>query len=45
MRRQPLLHGEDPPSFWAVVDELALRRSLAGDPGMRGQIQHLIDLL
>jgi transcriptional regulator with XRE-family HTH domain len=44
MRRQALLHGENPPHFWAVIDELTLRRPLADIPALRKQIRHLIDL-
>ena len=44
MCRQALLHGEDPPHLWAVIDELTLRRPLAGVPALRKQIRHLIDL-
>jgi transcriptional regulator with XRE-family HTH domain len=44
MRRQSLLSGEDPPHFWAVVDEAALRRPLGGAPAMRKQLRHLIEV-
>lgn len=44
MRRQASLHGDDPPHFWAVVDEMALRRPVAGLPALRKQIKHLLDL-
>jgi transcriptional regulator with XRE-family HTH domain len=44
MRRQSLLTQEDPPHFWAVVDEAALRRPLGGVEVMRRQLRHLIEL-
>jgi transcriptional regulator with XRE-family HTH domain len=44
MRRQSLLDAEEPPHFWAVVDEAALRRPLGGAPVMRKQLQHLIEV-
>jgi transcriptional regulator with XRE-family HTH domain len=44
MRRQSLLEGEDPPHFWAVVDEAALRRPLGGAEVMRRQLRHLIEV-
>src|SRR5689334_10335337 len=44
MRRQALLRGEDPPHFWAVVDEAALRRPLGGAAVMRRQLEYLIEV-
>jgi transcriptional regulator with XRE-family HTH domain len=44
MRRQSLVTGEDPPHFWAVVDEAALRRPLGGVAVMRRQLEHLIEV-
>ncbi len=44
MRRQSLLTQEDPPHFWAVVDEAALRRPLGGVEVMRRQLRHLVEL-
>jgi len=43
-RRQALLHRDDPPHVWAVVDEVALRRPFVGRSALRGQIRHLLDL-
>ncbi len=43
--RQRILDGENSPKFWAVIDEAALRRPIGGVEVMRGQIQHLIDLM
>ncbi|MBG0817707.1 helix-turn-helix transcriptional regulator [Planomonospora sp. ID82291] len=44
MRRGRLLHRPDPPRFWAVIDEVALRRLIGGRSTMRAQIEHLIRL-
>lgn len=43
MQRQQLLHREDPPQLWAVVDEAALRRPIGGPAVMRGQLTALIE--
>lgn len=43
MRRQQVLHREDPPQLWAVVDEAALRRPIGGPVVMRQQVTALID--
>ncbi len=43
MRRQQVLHGEDPPQLWAVVDEAALRRPIGGTAVMRQQVSALIE--
>ncbi|GAA0387553.1 helix-turn-helix transcriptional regulator [Microbispora corallina] len=45
LERQRILDGESSPMFWAVIDEAALRRPIGGVEVMRGQIQHLIDLM
>ncbi|WP_235557884.1 helix-turn-helix domain-containing protein [Sphaerimonospora mesophila] len=45
LERQRILDGGDGPLFWAVIDEAALRRPIGGVDVMRGQIQHLIDLM
>jgi transcriptional regulator with XRE-family HTH domain len=45
MRRQSLLTNDDPPLFWAVVDEAALRRPLGGRPAMRRQLQRLLEVV
>lgn len=42
MTRQQILTRPDPPQFWAVVDEAALRRPIGGAAVMRGQIEALI---
>ncbi|MBQ1032704.1 helix-turn-helix transcriptional regulator [Micromonospora parva] len=43
MQRQQLLHRENPPQLWAVVDEAALRRPIGGTEVMRGQLTALIE--
>jgi hypothetical protein len=43
MTRQQLLTRPDPPLFWAVVDEAALRRPIGGPKVMRAQIEALIE--
>ncbi|WP_169952781.1 helix-turn-helix transcriptional regulator [Microbispora sp. H11081] len=45
LERQRILDGGSSPKFWAVIDEAALRRPIGGVDVMRGQIQHLIDLM
>ena len=44
MRRQAILSAPDGPTLWAVVDEAALRRSLAGAELQREQLDRLIEL-
>jgi transcriptional regulator with XRE-family HTH domain len=42
LARQQLLSRADPPHYWVVLDETALRRPIGGPQVMRGQIGHLI---
>jgi Domain of unknown function (DUF5753)/Helix-turn-helix domain len=42
LARQEILHRPDPPRYWAVLDETALRRPIGGRHVMRDQIGHLI---
>lgn len=42
-RRQRILHREDPPHLWLVIDEGALRRRIGSRAMMRAQLGHLID--
>jgi len=44
MDRQTLLNAPDPPRFWAVVDEAALRRSVGGSKIMSAQLSHLAEV-
>ncbi|WP_442934506.1 helix-turn-helix domain-containing protein [Micromonospora sp. CPCC 205546] len=43
MQRQRLLHRENPPQLWAVVDEAALRRPIGGPQVMRDQVAALVE--
>ena len=42
--RQEILHRDDPPKVWAVLDEGALRRVIGGPQVMREQLLHLIEM-
>ncbi|WP_261565166.1 helix-turn-helix domain-containing protein [Frankia gtarii] len=42
--RQAILDRPDPPRVWAIIDEAALWRSVAGPAVMQGQLEHLIAL-
>jgi len=42
-RQQLVLHREDPPTLWAVVDEAALRRPIGGAHVQRGQLEALVE--
>ena len=44
MKRQDLLHGQDAPRVWSVMDEAALRRPVGGAQVMRGQLGRLIEV-
>jgi transcriptional regulator with XRE-family HTH domain len=44
MTRQKLLREPHAPTFWAVLDEAALRRPFGGTRVMRAQLEHLITL-
>ncbi len=43
-RRQEILTSPNPPQLWAVIDEGALRRPLAGTDVRLRQLDHLIEL-
>ncbi|MFC4534101.1 helix-turn-helix domain-containing protein [Sphaerisporangium dianthi] len=45
MERQRILDRADGPVFWAVIDEAALRRPIGGAEVMRGQLEHLLELM
>jgi transcriptional regulator with XRE-family HTH domain len=45
VERQRMLHRADGPVFWAVIDEAALQRPIGGTDVMRGQIEHLLELM
>lgn len=42
MRRQRILKGEQPPFFWAIVDEAVLKRTVGGIECMGRQIAHIL---
>jgi len=42
LRRQEVLARRQPPRFWAIVDEAALRRPIGGAAVMREQLRHLV---
>jgi hypothetical protein len=44
MRRQALLHREDPPALWVVLDEAAIRRQVGGAETMAEQVNHLANV-
>ena len=45
MGRQKLLTRENPPRYWVIMDEAALRRPMGGRDVHVGQIERLIDLI
>ncbi|MEV7969041.1 helix-turn-helix transcriptional regulator [Sphaerisporangium sp. NPDC088356] len=45
VERQRILDRGDGPVFWAVIDEAALRRPIGGADVMRGQLEHLLELM
>jgi transcriptional regulator with XRE-family HTH domain len=44
MKRQGILHREDPPPYTAIIHEAALRMGFGGPVVTRGQLKHLIDM-
>lgn len=42
--RQALLKGDDPPSYWAILDDAALRRDVGGRRVMARQLQFLAEM-
>jgi transcriptional regulator with XRE-family HTH domain len=44
LMRQRILTHPDPPRFWAILDEAALRRSVGGPAAMRDQLSHIIEM-
>lgn len=45
MRRQHILQRPQPPQFWVIVDEAALRRPVGGSMVWRDQLEHLERLI
>lgn len=43
LRRQQVLHRDDPVRLWALIDEAALRRPVGDTAVMQAQIAHLIE--
>lgn len=44
MQRQEVLNRVDPPAYWAIIDEAALRRMVGSPEIMRVQLRHLTHL-
>lgn len=44
IHRQEIFDREDPPEFWAVIDEVALARGAGGPAVMTEQFDHLIEM-
>lgn len=42
MRRQELLHGDNPLHLTAIMSEAVLRQQVGGIPVLRGQLEHLL---
>jgi transcriptional regulator with XRE-family HTH domain len=42
--RQQRLTGEDPPEYWAVLNEAVIRRVVGGAEMMRAQLRHITDM-
>jgi hypothetical protein len=43
-RQERLTSDEDPPEFWAVLNEATIRRLVGGSAVMRAQVEHLMEL-
>ncbi|GAA0840950.1 helix-turn-helix domain-containing protein [Streptosporangium amethystogenes subsp. fukuiense] len=44
LARQAILHRDDPPQIWAVIDEAALRKMVGGPNVMAEQLSHLAQM-
>jgi transcriptional regulator with XRE-family HTH domain len=44
LARQERLTGDDPPDYWAVLNEAVIRRVVGGARVMRGQLDHIADM-
>ena len=44
LARQERLTGEDPPEYWAVLNEAVIRRVVGGAEVMRNQLNHIADM-
>ncbi|GAB7074810.1 helix-turn-helix domain-containing protein [Streptomyces sp. S5] len=43
--RQVVLASDQPPLYWAIIDESALRRPVGGSAVMAGQIRHIVNMI
>ncbi len=44
LARQQRLTGDDPPEYWAVLNEAVVRRVVGGAEAMREQLDHIIEM-
>ena len=44
LARQERLTGDDPPEYWAVLNEAAIRRVVGGPKAMREQLHHIAEM-
>jgi transcriptional regulator with XRE-family HTH domain len=44
LARQERLTGDDPPDYWAVLNEAVIRRIVGGARVMRGQLDHIAEM-
>jgi transcriptional regulator with XRE-family HTH domain len=44
LARQERLTADDPPEYWAVLNEAVIRRVVGGAEAMRGQLNHIAEL-
>jgi len=44
LTRQALLTGDDPPSYWAIIDDAALRRPVGNNDIITEQLRQLVDV-
>jgi transcriptional regulator with XRE-family HTH domain len=44
LARQERLTGDDPPEYWAVLNEAAIRRVVGGPEAMREQLMHIAEM-
>jgi len=44
LARQERMTGDDPPDYWAVLNEAVIRRVVGGADVMRGQLDHITEL-
>ena len=44
LARQERLTGDDPPEYWAVLNEAVIRRAVGGTETMRAQLHHIAEI-